>query len=78
MTIFQFIADLFFVIRQLLGLVEKAQDEAVLKREQKNQKAVDRGVESHDQRPIEEAIGSGNAGKPAVIRDGVQERPRKH
>jgi len=29
-----------------------------------------------DQTKLEEAIGSDNAGKPAIRRDGVQERPR--
>lgn len=34
-------------------------------------------VMKHDQRKLEEAIGSPNAGKPAVHREGVKTRPRK-
>lgn len=33
-------------------------------------------VAKHDQRAVEIAAGSDNAGKPAIIRDGVEERPR--
>ena len=33
-------------------------------------------INDHDQTKLEEAIGSDNAGKPALRRDGIRERPR--
>lgn len=32
-------------------------------------------INNHDQTKLEEAIGSDNAGKPALRRDGIRERP---
>jgi hypothetical protein len=44
---------------------------------EKDRAAGDEMLETGDQRSLEEAIGSPNAGKPAIHRDGVQERPSR-
>ena len=77
MWLLRFLADLSHLIRRFLGYIDEREEAARLKRIKDAERAVDESSKTHDQRPIEKAIGSSNAGKPAVLRDGVQERPRK-
>lgn len=65
------------IIKGILLLLAEAKEAARVERETRNVKAVEDAIQNKDQRGLEEAIGSTNAGKPARIRDGVRERARK-
>lgn len=76
------IITIFQVIRELISLGKVAwktiQDmrRAAAKKELKEK--LDETIKTGDQRTLEEAIGSSNAGKPTKHRiDGLRERPQK-
>jgi UPF0716 family protein affecting phage T7 exclusion len=78
-SIFSTIAGLLQLVPALKKFVEeffKFYAEIKIKEHENDFAKALKGILEGNQIPLEEAIGSDNAGKPALRRDGVRERPR--
>lgn len=67
------------MIDLVMKMFKMGQSYAVKKRKEENIKAVDEAMNEGDQKKIEEAMGSSNAGKPTKHRiPGLRKRPTKN
>jgi hypothetical protein len=65
------------LVRLFWSVWKEIREEMRLARERKIKEAHEKAIKEKDQRELEKAIGSDNAGKPSVHRDGVQVYPAK-
>jgi len=82
MQIFSLILQVILALPKLIDLIRVIQREAESQKTDRkiedDEKAVDNAIKTGDQREVENRLGSPTAGKPAVDRDGVQERRAKN